>query len=164
MSICRVISCAVGGGHLLWPGCSLGKTLLAFVLLHFVLQGQTCLLLSLDFLLLHFHPLWWKGHLFFFFLVLVLGLVGLHRTFQLQLLQHHWSGHRLGLLWCWKVCLGNKPRLFHRFWDCSMFRAHILISLFPWWIVPFIVMHCLCPLLTLFGWSLSRLLGQEVLL
>ena len=34
---------------------SLGKALLAFDLLHFVLQGQTCLLLqlSLDFLLLH---------------------------------------------------------------------------------------------------------------
>ena len=35
--------------------CSLGKTLLAFALLHFVLQGQICLLLQvfLDFLLLH---------------------------------------------------------------------------------------------------------------
>ena len=38
---------------------ALGKTLLAFALLHFVLQGQTCLLLqlSLDFLLLHSSPL-----------------------------------------------------------------------------------------------------------
>ena len=37
----------------------LDKTLLAFVLLHFVLQGQICLLLQvfLDFLLLHSHPL-----------------------------------------------------------------------------------------------------------
>ena len=25
------------------------------------------------------------------------GLVGVHRTIQLQLLQHYWSGHRLGL-------------------------------------------------------------------
>ena len=25
------------------------------------------------------------------------GLVGLHRTVLLQLLQHYWSGHRLGL-------------------------------------------------------------------
>ena len=33
------------------------------------------------------------------FWVLVLeGLVGLHRTVQLQLLQHYWLGHRLGLL------------------------------------------------------------------
>ena len=31
--------------------------------------------------------------------VLVLeGLVGLHRTVQLQLLQYYWSGHRFGLL------------------------------------------------------------------
>ena len=46
----------------------LAKTLLAFALLHVVLQGQICLLLqvSLDFLLLHSSPLWWKGHLFFF--------------------------------------------------------------------------------------------------
>ena len=27
------------------------------------------------------------------------GLVGLHRTIQLQLLQLYWSGHRLGLPW-----------------------------------------------------------------
>ena len=108
MFMCRVVSCFVGRGCLLWPVCSLGKTLLAFDLLHFVLQGQICQLLqvSLDFLLLHCSPLWWKGYLF---LVLVLeGLVGLHRTFQLQLLQHYWSGHRLGLLWYWMVCLGNR--------------------------------------------------------
>ena len=41
-----------------------------------------------------------------FFGVLVLeGLAGLHRTIQLQLLQHYWLGHRLGLLWYWMVCL-----------------------------------------------------------
>ena len=34
-----------------------------------------------------------------FFGVLVLeGLVDLHRTVQLQLLQHYWLGNRLGLL------------------------------------------------------------------
>ena len=45
MSMCRVVSYGVESGCLLWPVNSLGKTLLAFVLLHFVLQGQTCLLL-----------------------------------------------------------------------------------------------------------------------
>ena len=47
--------------------CILLTKSLVFALLHFVLQGQTCLLLqvSLDFLLLHSSPLWWKGHLFF---------------------------------------------------------------------------------------------------
>ena len=33
------------------------------------------------------------------------GLVGLHRTVQLQLLQGYWLGHRLGLQWYWMVCL-----------------------------------------------------------
>ena len=45
-------------------------------------------------------------------------LVGLHRTIQLQLLQCYWLGHRLGLLWYWMVCLGNKQRSFCCFWDC----------------------------------------------
>ena len=52
------------------------------------------------------------------FLVLVLeGLVGLHSTFQLQLLWHYRLGHRLGLPWYWMVCLGNEQRSFCRFWD-----------------------------------------------
>ena len=37
MSMCRVFSCVVGRGCLLWPLQSLGKTLLAFDLLHSVL-------------------------------------------------------------------------------------------------------------------------------
>ena len=45
-------------------------------------------------------------------------LVGLHRIVQLQLLQHYWSGHRLGLLWYWIICLGNEQRSFCHFWDC----------------------------------------------
>ena len=41
-----------------------------------------------------------------FFWVLVLkGLVGLHRTIQFQLFQHYWLGHRLKLLWYWMICL-----------------------------------------------------------
>ena len=99
MSMCRALSCVAGKGCLLWPLCFLDKTLLAFVLLHFVLQGQTCLLpqVSLDFLLLHSNPLWWKGHCC---LVLFLeGLVDLHRISKLQIFQHQWLGDRLGLLW-----------------------------------------------------------------
>ena len=44
--------------------------LLAFAQVHFIFQGQACLLLQVspDFLLLPSSPLWWKGHLF-----LVLG-------------------------------------------------------------------------------------------
>ena len=46
MSMCRVFSCVVGRGCLLWPRHFLGKTLLVFALLHLVLQGQICLLLQ----------------------------------------------------------------------------------------------------------------------
>ena len=46
MSMCRVFSCVVGRRCLLWPMCSLCRTLLAFPLLHSVLQVQICLLLQ----------------------------------------------------------------------------------------------------------------------
>ena len=116
-SICRVFSCVVGKECLLWLVCSVDKTLLAFPLLHSVLQGQICLLFQvfLDFLLLHSSALYWKGHLFW--VLIIEGLVGFHRTIQLQLLEHYQSGHRLGLPWYWLVCLGNEQRSFCRFWD-----------------------------------------------
>ena len=54
------------------------------------------------------------------FLVLVLkGLIGLHRTGQLLLLWHQWLGHRFGLLWCWMVCLGNAWDHSIGFWGCT---------------------------------------------
>ena len=70
--------------------CTLGQTLLPFALLHFVLQGQTCLLLQARYsrylLTVPFDEkdiiiiiIFWGG---------VEGLVGLHRTIQLQLLWH----------------------------------------------------------------------------
>ena len=76
------------------------KTLLAFALLHFVLQGQICLLLQLflNFLFLHSISLW-NGQDIFLGVLVLEAFVDLHRTVQLQLLQHYWSGHRLGLLW-----------------------------------------------------------------
>ena len=49
------------------------------------------------------------------------GLVCLYRTVQLQLFQHYWLGHRRGLLWYWMVCLGNKQRSFCHFWDCIQY-------------------------------------------
>jgi len=55
-----------------------------------------------------------------FFSVLVLeGLIGLHRAIQLQRLLHLCLGHILGLLWYWMVYLGNEPRAFCLFWDCT---------------------------------------------
>ena len=60
------IYCVVGRGCLLWPVRFFLAKLLVFALLHFVLQGQIWLLLqvSLDFLVLHSSPLYWRGHLF----------------------------------------------------------------------------------------------------
>ena len=116
MSMCRVISCVVGSGCLLWPVYFLGKTDLPCTsfctprpnlpvtpgiswLPTFIFQSSS-----------------WKRYLSG---VLVLeGFVGLYRTIELQLLQHYWSGHRLGLLWYWMVFLGNEQRSFCHFWDC----------------------------------------------
>ena len=111
MSMCRVFSCVVGRGCLLWPVCSLKKTLLAFALLHSVLQGK-CACYSRCFLTSYFCiPVPYNEKDIFFGCLLVLkSLVGLHRTVQLQLLQHYWLGHRLGLPWYWMVCLGKMNR------------------------------------------------------
>ena len=94
MSMFRIISYVVkkkknGEGCLLLPVCSYDKTLLAFALLHFVLQGQTCLILqdSLDFLFCIPTPCDEKDIFFFFFGIIYKGLVGLHRKIQLQLIQ-----------------------------------------------------------------------------
>ena len=132
MSMCRVVSCVVGRRSLLWPVYYLGQTLLAFVLLNLVLQCQTCLLLQifLYLILLHSSPLGWKGHLFLCVLTLEV-LVGLHRTVQLQLLQHRCLGHRLGLLWYFMVYLVNKQRSFCCLWDCTQV---LHFGRLPWWL------------------------------
>ena len=72
-----------------------------------------------------------------FFGVLVLeGLVGLHRTIPLQLLQHYWSEHRLGLLLYWMFCHGNEQRSFCRFWNCiQVMHFRLFCSL--WWLLHF---------------------------
>ena len=107
MSMCRVFSCVVGRG---WPVRCFGKTLLAFALLHSVFQGQICLL-PRCFLTSYFCiPVPYNEKDIFFGCEFYKGLVGLHRTIQFQLLQCYWLGHRLGLLWYWMVCLGNKYR------------------------------------------------------
>ena len=78
---------------LCYDQCVLLAKLLDFALLHFVLIGQTCLLLQVspDFLLLHSVPCDEKDIFCVCVCVCVLileGLVGLHRTIQLELLQH----------------------------------------------------------------------------
>ena len=112
-------SCVESSLVLVEKGVCSGQNSVSLCPASFCTQGQTCLLLqvSLDFLLWHSNPLWWKGYLF---LLLVLeGLIGLHGTVQFWLLRHQWLRHRLGLLWYWMVRLGNEPILFSRFWDCT---------------------------------------------
>ena len=126
MHKCRVLLCCWKTVFAITS--SLRKTLLAFALLHFVLQGQTCLLLqvSLDFLLLHSNPIRWIGHLFF-------GIISRkccrsHKNSQLQLFKHQWLEHKLGLQWYWIIYLGNKPRSFCHFWGCTQVLHFRLFS------------------------------------
>ena len=109
MSMCTVFSCVAGRGCLLWPVHFLGKTLLVFALLHSTFQGQICLLLQvfLDFYFYSCIPAPYNEKDIFFWVLVLKGLVGLHRTIQLQLFQRYWLGHRLGLLWYRMVCLGT---------------------------------------------------------
>ena len=142
MYMCRVISCIVGPGCLQWPVCSLGKTLLAFALLHFCTPRPN----------LPVTPgVSWLPNFVFqspmtnrtsFWVLVLEGLVCLHRTVQLQLLQDYWSGHRLGLLWYWMVCLGNEQRSFCRFWDCiQVLQFGLLLTTMA---IPFLLRDC-CP-------------------
>ena len=141
--MCKVISCVVGRECLLWTVCSLDKTLLAFALLHFVLQRETCLLLQVSstsyFCILipydEKNIFIWGGGRGVQQLALK-DLVGLHRTIQLQFLQHYWLRHRLGLLWYWNVYLGNKLRLFCCFWDCIQV-LHFRLFCWLWGLLHF---------------------------
>ena len=79
-----------------------------------------------------------KWHLFWVLVpwVLVLkGLVGLHRTVQLQLLQRYWLGHRLGSPWYWMEN-ENEQRSFCRFWDYIQV-LHFRLFCWPWWLLHF---------------------------
>ena len=108
MSMCRVFSCVVGRGCLLWQAHSLGKTILAFVLLHLYSKAKfacysRCFLTSYFWI-----PVPYNEKDIFYWVLVLKGLVGLHKTVQPQFLQHYWSGHGLGLLWYWMVCLGHE--------------------------------------------------------
>ena len=113
---CVESSSVFGRGCLLWPMCSLGKTLLAFDLPHFVflLACYSRYLLTSYFCI----PVPYNEKDIFFGVLVLEDIVDLHRTIQFQLLQHYWLGNRLGSLWFWMVCFGNEQRSFHRFLDC----------------------------------------------
>ena len=115
-----VESSRVIGRCVFYDQCVLLAKLLAFALLHFVFQGQTCLLLQTSYLLTSYYciPILFDEKDIFLWVLVLEDLVSLHRTIQLQLLQHSWLGHMLVLLWYWIVCLGNKMRCYCHFWDC----------------------------------------------
>ena len=101
MSTCRVFSCVVGRGCLLWSVCSLGKTLLGLPCFSRIPRPiflySRCFLTSFFCIPVPYN----EKDIFFWLLILegligLLSLVGLHRTVQLQLLQHYWSGIDLG--------------------------------------------------------------------
>ena len=122
-------------GGVCYDQCVLLAKLLAFALLHSILQGQGCLLFQvfLDFLLLI--PVPYNERDIFFWVLIIEGLVVLHRTIQLQLLQHYCVGHRLGLPWYWMICLRNEQRSFCYYWDCIQVLHFRLFWL--WWLLHF---------------------------
>ena len=76
--------------------CSLGKTLLAFDLPHFVfLLACYSRYLLTSYLCI---PVPYSEKDIFFGVLVLEGLVGLYRNIQFQLLQYYWLGCRLGLL------------------------------------------------------------------
>ena len=130
ISMCRVFSCVVGRRCLLWPVHFLGNTLLVFALLKFACYSR-CFLTSYFCI-----PVPYNEKDIFLGVLVLKGLVGLHRTVQLHLLQCYCLGHRLGLLWYWMVCLGNKQRSFYRSWDCIQV-LHFRLFCWPWWLLHF---------------------------
>ena len=98
MSMCRVFSCVVGRGCLLWSVRSPGKTLLALpCFIPYSKAKFACY--SRCFLTSYFCILVPHNEKGIFGGVLVLkGFVGLHKTIQLQPLWHQWLG--LDLNYC----------------------------------------------------------------
>ena len=80
------------------------------------------------------------------------GLLGLHRTNQLWVPLHWWLEHRLELLWCWMICLGNELSSFCHFWGCTQV-LHFRFLLIRW-AIPFLLRDsyplCLGPYTSFF--------------
>ena len=101
--MCTVISCVIGRGYLLWPVCSLGKTLLAFPC--FILYSKAKLACYSGYLLTSCFCIPIPYDKKDIFLVLVIeSVVDLHRTSQLQLprqiIQHHSNPSLCPNYWC----------------------------------------------------------------
>ena len=94
MSICRIFSCVVGRGCLLWPMCSLGKAVSLCPVSFCTPRPNLPVTPGTSWLpTFVFQSPIIKGHVFW--LLVLEGLVGLHRTIQFQLPWH--SGWGIGL-------------------------------------------------------------------
>ena len=142
MFICRVFSCVVGRRCLLWPVHSLGKTLLAFALLHSAFQGQiSCY--SRCFLNFYFcipGP-YRTGMKRTCLLMKRTSFLGVSSKRSCRSSQNHSTSASsaallVGLLWYWVVCLGNEQRSFCHFWDCIQV-LHFGLVCWPWWLLHF---------------------------
>ena len=131
MSRCKVFSCVVGSGCLLWTVHCLGKTISLCPASFCTPRPNLPVTPGISWLpTCAFQSPTMKRTSF---LVLVLeGLAGLQRTVQLQLLQHYWLRHRLGLLGYWMAFLGNEQRSFCHFW-----ALHFRLFCWPWWLLHF---------------------------
>ena len=90
MSMCKVISCVIEKGYLLWSMYCLGRIQLTFALLHFVPQGQTWPVTLGISRLPTFALQSSVINRTSFFVCILRGLLGVHRTNQLQFLWHQW--------------------------------------------------------------------------
>ena len=96
--MCRIFSCVVGTWCLLWPVLSLGKTLLSNCPTSFcTLMPNLPVTPGISWLptFTFQSPIMKRTSSL---CVNSRGSCRSHRTLQLQLLQHYWLGHRLGLL------------------------------------------------------------------
>ena len=115
MSVCRVFSFVVGRGCFLWPVSSLGKTLISLCSASFLIPKPNLPVTPGVSWLPTFafqSPIMKRTS---FLGVSSKRFLGIHRNVPLQLLQHYWWRHRLGLPWYWMVWLGNEQRSFFVF-------------------------------------------------
>ena len=93
MSMCSIFSCVVGRGCLLWPVHSLEKTLLVFLLLNFVLKAKFACYYR--YLLISYFciPVSYNKTGILLWVLVLEGLVILHRAIKLWLLLNYWLGY-----------------------------------------------------------------------
>ena len=120
MPMCTVVSCVVGRGCLLWPVCSLGKTVSLCPASFCTPWPNLPVTPGIS---------WFPTFAFLSPLMKRTSLFGVGSRRSCRSSQNHSTltssalvvGHRLGLLWYWMVCLGNEQRSSCHSWDCTQY-------------------------------------------